>query len=167
MMGISWGVTMPPTLGYFGLPVYYLIRPKQALLERSQYAFLVEPQLWFYEQAHQRGKKRADYALQVKILFLARVHTLRETFNKDENQFKATQEIMDDPPYDENVFDTWWTIEALRPGPEFHEELRSLPLASLEAISKTNNSLVDPWLARIIEMRKQQERSKKDNDESS
>jgi hypothetical protein len=133
----------------------YIIRPAEALKERLRQAgpdigdVLGRPLLWTKKEGGRTAWTDDDYVAQVKLLFLLNLWSDYVVGAGEDQSLKTfLQEAMGEPPFGEEVFDRWWTVERFDGADESFEEAEErLTLAHPHLLANSVLPRVEAWLS--------------------
>ncbi|MGH9844021.1 MAG: hypothetical protein ACREEM_35250, partial [Blastocatellia bacterium] len=95
---------------------FYFIRPTQALKDRLKKTdpdleeFMSQPLMWSKKEGGRTAWTEEDYIAQVKLLFLLDLWSEYVVHVGEDPSLKLLlEEIIGRPPFNEELFDRWWT----------------------------------------------------------
>jgi hypothetical protein len=141
--------------------VYYLIKPKQTLLELitpdlTFRVFLSNPVIWICEEAGAESLFPDEYSMGRKLFFLAELRSGLLRLDSREKFEKLLDDLMGTPPFGISVFDKWWELERIELADDFSDVFFRINLEQLELLEKTGNPRVDHWIERLKELKAKQ-----------
>jgi hypothetical protein len=128
---------------------FYLIEPRPSLrgrlapLDDADFQdLLLEPVMLSKEQGGRTVWMREDYALTVKLVFLASLKQY-DVLQSD----TMFEELFGSARLNVQLFDRWWTIREL--DDESEESLYPLLAEYSHLVDQTDNDLVNQWLEQV------------------
>jgi hypothetical protein len=136
---------------------FYVIRPAAALKEYLQQAdpdvatFLSRPLLWTKKEGGVTAWTDEEYLAQSKLLFLLNLWSDYVIgAGEDESLKTALEEILDAPPFNESLFDRWWSIERFDGVDESFEEAEDrLCVEQPHLLASSTLPRVEAWLSQL------------------
>jgi hypothetical protein len=136
---------------------FYIIRPGAVLQEQLQQidpdvaVFLNRPLLWTKKEGGITAWTEEDYLAQSKLLFLLDLWSDYVIGAGEDKALKiALEELLGAPPFNESVFDQWWTIERFEGvDGSFEETEDRLNLEQPHLLARSSSPRVAAWLSQL------------------
>lgn len=133
----------------------YVVRPKDNLLEVIKpyiilAAYFSKPVIWTVLHGSRTKLTLEDWEVALKLLFLAYFRSRAVEIKSDEI-INLLNRIFDGEPYQQTIFDQWWTLEkAVGIQKVYDVEEYTLP-DEIKKFSKTGNPDVDLYIDSLLQ----------------
>jgi hypothetical protein len=129
---------------------YYIVRPNDALLERLTLEeeglreAIAPAEVWSKQEGGRTAWTPAEHSTCVKLLFIT---NFARNYGSGERSARLTHDLLGAPPFGEEVFDRWWTLERFGGADEdFDAIAMALTPADYDRLDPGGSARVSTWI---------------------